>query len=85
MPPFCDLPVDISKITQTGKEWAKREAALLPPDGGAGCGYRKEFPWVWFLDVNFLAVLLKIARVVQRTRRVDTLEPLIGWKVACLC
>ena len=45
MPPCCDLPVKINETSQTGKEWAKPEAALLPPDGGAGCGYRKVFPW----------------------------------------
>jgi len=34
----------INKTFQTGKEWAKPVAALLPPDGGAGSGKRKEFP-----------------------------------------
>ena len=32
-----------------------------------------------------LSVLLKMERVVQSTRRVATLEPLLGRKVACLC
>ena len=32
-----------------------------------------------------LSVLLKMERVVRSTRRVDTLEPLLGRKVACLC
>ena len=44
MPPCCDLPVKINETIQTGKEWAKPVAALLPPDGGAGCGDRKKFP-----------------------------------------
>ena len=44
MPPYCDLPVKINETIQTGKEWAKPVAALLPPDGGAGSGKRKAFP-----------------------------------------
>ena len=43
MPPCCDLPVKINETIQTGKEWAKPVATLLPPDGGAGSGNRKEF------------------------------------------
>ena len=44
MPPFCDLPAEINETLLTGKEWAKPVAALLPPDGSAGSGNRKEFP-----------------------------------------
>ena len=44
MPPCCDLPAKINETIQTVKEWAKPVAALLPPDSGAGCGDRKEFP-----------------------------------------
>ena len=43
MSPCCDFPAKINKIIQTGKEWAKPVATLLPPDGGAGSGNRKEF------------------------------------------
>ncbi len=32
-----------------------------------------------------LSVLLKMERVVRSTRRVDTLEPLLGQKVAYFC
>ena len=32
-----------------------------------------------------LSVLLKMERVVQSTRRVEKLDPLLGWKVASLC
>ena len=44
MPPCCDLPVKINETSQTRKEWAKLEVALLPPDGGARCRDKKEFP-----------------------------------------
>ncbi len=44
MPPCCDLPMKINKTIQTGKEWAKPVAALLPPGGSTGCGDRKKFP-----------------------------------------
>ena len=36
--PLLQLSSRDNETTQTGKEWAKPEAALLPPDGGAGCG-----------------------------------------------
>ena len=53
MPPCCDLPVEINKTTQTGKEWAKPEAALLPPDGGAGCGQGYYFPgWGFWMCIS---------------------------------
>ena len=42
--PCCNLPVKITKPSQTGKEWAKLVAALLPPGGSAGSRNRKEFP-----------------------------------------
>ena len=32
-----------------------------------------------------LSVLLKMERVVRSTRRVEKLDPLLGWKVASLC
>ena len=32
----------INETIQTGKEFAKPVAALLPPDGSAGCGNRKK-------------------------------------------
>ena len=44
MLPCWDLPMEINKTTQLGKEWAKPEAALLPHDGGAGSRHGKEFP-----------------------------------------
>ena len=44
MLPCCNLPVKINETTQTGKERAKPEVALLSPDGSAGSGNRKAFP-----------------------------------------
>ena len=56
--------------------------AVLEVDKG------KDFLWVQFLDVIIGAArsnLLKLEGVVQSTRRVATLELLLGRKVACLC
>ena len=42
--PLLRLSSEINVVIQTGKEKAKPVASLLPPDGGAGIGHRKEFP-----------------------------------------
>jgi len=44
MPPCCDLSVKINKQSQTGKEWVEPMVVILPPNGSAGSGHRKEFP-----------------------------------------
>ena len=70
-------------------KWAKPVAVLLSPDGGVGSGNMKEFPARALSGSLFTGVahsiLLKIEGVVQRTRRVATLDPLLGQKVtACV-
>ena len=89
MPPCCDLPV---KLTEQSKQERKGLnlcqpyfllMAVLGVETGNkisfGCGF-----WIliyWGGPLQFE----KLEGVVQSTRRVPTLEPLLVWKVACLC
>ena len=76
------LPSRDNDKNQPGKEWANPQAALIPPDGGAGCSRGKKFPRCGSgLVSGGLQCFLEILRVVKSTRWADTKVPLQGWKL----
>ena len=64
-------------------------AALLPPDGSAGSGHRKEFPLGAVSGNQFVGVarsnLFKLEGVVKSTRRVNQSRTTSRAEGHCLC